>query len=570
MLNVNNMDVMRLNPAHITEFPNGFVLDDRYIQEIHLPESASAMYYVSPDFVEDEEYHRFNSINAANEYVLANLPTYPIKATIVVYPGIYEESIENSFYRIHIVGTAPTSYYLKGAILYNTGADADHYPIKCSGTSALNIMNLTVMVDTGGCFGELPNIRADNCSFRTGYFTECTSTASRTCEFRHCNIKGDGFVLSGESGDRFIAFRNCDMYGGTLEFNSTNAAGKTKSIKFSKSMLSADAEINGDWAITGYLSELYGSAVIKFGTSASITLDKMVFPNGIHFTANSSCCEIITDCNFKNSTIAVDHKDVSADVTITDVIYSGNDQQNGICGCLQITDSEKNVGNGTRDRYFSLQDAITSVPAGEYAIIRVWEDQVDLPEITLPNANTNINVNGQKKYSLTFTGDIVEIGDNQIFGFSDMGKLDGGNIELNGTNAELSFESCQYIVGYVTLTAGVFAILYKSSLFGSTGHKAINVNNTLTPVIIGYSRVQGSTGNAAVEFTVDADNKLKAKYSTFIHGDKDTSAPLFFTGSSGKVDIAMYNCGLNAAWDPAKIYNTIGSANVTTDIGITF
>lgn len=194
---------------------------------------------------------------------------------------------------------------------------------------------------------------------------------------------------------------------------------------------------------------------------------------------------------------------------------------------------------------------------------------VDLAELTMPNENVDITIIGQTQYSLTFTGDIVEIGANRKLRFSDMAQLNGDNMELNGANAELAFESCQYITAYATATLGAFVIIYKSSIFGSTGNKALNIDNVDTNVVVGYSRVQGSAGNPAVEFSVDADAKFKAKFSSFIHGDMDASAPIVNT-AAGKVDISVYLCGLNAAWDADKFTNLIGSAGNVTDVNINF
>ena len=216
-----------------------------------------------------------------------------------------------------------------------------------------------------------------------------------------------------------------------------------------------------------------------------------------------------------------------------------------------------------------MQCAIDSIPSGYTATVRVWEDLTNLPEITLPNANTNIKIKGQKAYSLSFAGDIIEVGNDRIFGFSDIVTLSGGNIELNGTSNEIGFESCQYISAYLTLTTGSFAIVYNSSFFGSTGHKAINIANTSTIMVVGYSRIQGSAGNAAVNFTATAMNKLKAKYSTFIHGTKLGNNAIANT-SGAKVDVNIYSCGFNADWDAADVDNTIVQSNNTVDQEVTF
>lgn len=557
-----NYHVPAINDTHLNEVEAGIVGAYDLLTPDHV-------YYVSPGFDVDEATHRFDTINGANEYVLANKPPYPAKATIFVYPGKYEESIENSFYRIHIVGTAHTSYYLKGAILYNVGDIPDNYPLKCAGSSPLNLINMTVMVDSGGTYGELPNLRADNCSFRTGEFTEYTGSGGRSLEFLDCNLAGNMFDLTGVTDSRFLAFRRCDLGGpGTFALN-FNSTGSSKLIKFERCICKNEVNVAGDWSISAYLSEMYDGGRYIFNTNGSLVFDKVLMPDGMHFTKDTSQQKSFVDCSFLNLDIAVDHLDVSADVNITDVNYSGNIQQNGICGCIQINNPEKHVGEHD-DKYFNLQCAIDAVPDGADATIRVWEDLTDLAELTLTNPNTKITINGQKKYSLAFTGDIVEIGANRTFGLADMGTISGGNMHLNGSGSEISFESCQYITGYVTIDLGGFAILYKSSLFGSTGHKAIYINNVDTPVIIGYSRVQGSTGNPAVEINAAADTKFKAKFSTFIHGDKTNICPLSQT-VGGSLNIAMYLCGVNELWNsPNPFVNVISKAGIVDDTEINF
>jgi len=211
--------------------------------------------------------------------------------------------------------------------------------------------------------------------------------------------------------------------------------------------------------------------------------------------------------------------------------------------CTNFTQSD------TLRKYTTLQSAIDSVPAGDTVLIKLYCSLTGLAELTLPNANVKIIIDGQKTCSATFTTDIIEIGADRKICFTNMVNIDGGNIQLNGANAEVAFEDCQYIKGYLTLTVGAFAIIYKTSFFAPTGKAAINIDNISTPMIVGYSRIQGSTGNPAVKFTVDADDKFKAKYSSFIHGSGGANSP--FAGEDvNDVTIAMYSCGLNAAFPP--------------------
>lgn len=539
------------------------LLDQREIVK-QIPEYV---YEVSPAFVDNHNLRQFSTIDAANNHAIANMPDWPTKVSIMVHPGLYEESITDSHYRIHIMGLSNTTHYLKGVTLYNTGIDSDHWPIRYTGPSTLNLSNITIETDPNEVYGEYPPLRCVNCSFLSGYFDEYLGSGSRGMDFTGCYFDSIAFQLNGVTDRRVLAFRNCEIDDGPLELNSTNTSGNLKFVKFERTISSSDVLVAGDWRVNSYNSEMYGGGKFTFDTTGFVIFDGTLLPEGVHFKSNPAGLKRFIDCNFINPSMASTHRDISADVTITDVDYSGNAQQWGICDCIHIRNPEKHVG-AHDDMYYDLQSAISSITNG--GTVKLWENLVDLPELTLPNTNVAIVINGQKKYSITFAGDIVEIGADRKFGFVDMVQVSGGNIQLNGNNAEISLESCQYVVGYLTLTNGAFAIVYKSSLFGSSGHSAINVDNLTTPMIVGYSRIQGSTGNPAVLISVDADGVFKGKFSTFIHGDKDTSAPILYTGASGKVDISMYSCGLNAAWNPAKIYNVIGAANNTTDVKINF
>ena len=189
--------------------------------------------------------------------------------------------------------------------------------------------------------------------------------------------------------------------------------------------------------------------------------------------------------------------------------------------------------------------------------------------MTLP-ASSKISIDLQREYSLTFTGDIVEIGLNQELTFIGGINISGGNIEVNGNNALLDFESCAYINAYITLTSGSSAmcVLYNSSFQAATGYTAITVNSVDPLLVIGYSRVKGTTGYIPITFSVLSVNKLKSKFSTII--DVDGNGPIDNTVGAGKVTFSIYNSAMNAAFDAAKFTNLVGSPSLTTDANIDF
>jgi hypothetical protein len=291
--------------------------------------------------------------------------------------------------------------------------------------------------------------------------------------------------------------------------------------------------------------------------------------SGLHFTSNPATV-LIQLCTFNDGCgYAITGDDITSAVTVTNVDYAHNVQQNGLSSKIQTLCPIKNVGCHATDRYATLQDAISSVPVNGVAIVYTWQDYTGLAKLTMPNTGTQITINGQKKYSLAFTGDIVDITGSQHFGFVDMVKVDGDTIKLNGATAEVSLESSENIVADLVIDAGASSTLCRSALFGSTGNPAITVNSLTTTMVVGYSKIEGPTGQPAMTFTVEADNKFKAKFSTFIHGTGGTNKPITYSGSN-KLDYAMYNSALNASLDTSIFSNTIGSPNNTTSGEIDF
>lgn len=515
----------------------------------------------------------FLTIGAANNYAISLLN--PVTdwnecAVVKVAPGKYTEHLTSAHRRVYIIGNLiDFEGWPKDVIIYNTGADAAHYPIDTS--EWLNLIGIQVEVDAdvgggiGGVYGRLINKGIYSlCSFNNGYFINNPDVGYMTSYFNFCYFNGDGFKLAGSNNGAFLAFRRCDLDCTNTEFSTTSISANV--VKFHSSMCSSNMTIGGNWSLLMQNTELYADGKITFNTDGFIDMYNSVVVNGLHFVKDTALHKKITTNYFKDITLA---QDIIADVVITDVDFLGNKTDKGICGNIQTQMTEKNVGEGSPDRYYSLQAAISSIPTGGVGTIQVFSNLADLAKLTLPCANVSVTIDGQKQYSLTFTGDIIEVGANQKVSFTHMSQLTGGDAILNGASAEIGFESCQYINGSLILTLGAFAIIYKSSMFGATAKKAIHVNNTGTTIVVGYSKVQGSTGNPAVEFNAVANNKLKAKFSTFIHGDKTTTAPIQTT--VGSVIVSIYNCAGNAnLTPPATISNDIGSPGNVYDSEINF
>lgn len=225
------------------------------------------------------------------------------------------------------------------------------------------------------------------------------------------------------------------------------------------------------------------------------------------------------------------------------------------------------------NKYSTLQGAISSIPAGESGVIHIYENLVDLPKLVL-NAGSKVTICCERHYGLTFTGDIVELGNSQELHLHEMFSLIGEEIKVNGDAAVIAFEGCLYMKGYITSTSGVGAVIfvYVSSLESIADHPVIKMDSADVLCIVGYSRLKGAVGQPAVLYSVSADSKLKAKFSTFIHGNGNGSSPIDRVGSEITNDVSIYSCAGNADLAPAPkgFTNLIGGANNTVDTEVSF
>ena len=542
-------------------------------------------YIVDPSFYNNVDTREFNTIQGAIDQAIIDNPTVSDidnQSLVLVHPGTYTEQI-HSIDGIHIVGVqSQDNRYSKGSILTNAGTSESTYPLRSTIDDEYRIFGMGIETTSGtGVIGKLTKTGIFGSCYFDGQWIENNLDTAHFMVFDDCDMRDHSWKVfnltgSGLLGSRNIALKHSSIFRSAPVFSSDHVGDSCIRFEDGTSLTQSAFRIeSGDWCLRALYSNIANGRAAhegrsRIGGTGDIHISYCIMNSGLKFTGNPNSISMLNNsfCD-GNETIPVDEEDITSDLTITDVEYSGNVQFNGICGCIQITNPEKSVGAGRKDRYHCIQCAIDSIPAGGSGTIRVWEDFTGLPELTLPNANTNIKIKGQKAYSLSFTGDIVEIGNDRILGFNDMVSLTGGNIELNGTNNELGFESCQYVNAYVTLTNGAFAILYKSSLFGAAGHPAVTIATVDPIVVIGYSRCQGAVGHPAVLFTATASSKLKAKYSTFIHGTKLGNNAIQNT-SGNKVDVEIYSCGLNADWDAADIDNLIVQSNNTVDEKVTF
>lgn len=529
-------------------------------------------YYVSNGFVDDEAEHKFSTIQGAIDYAYSIhgvITDFADAVVISVYPGRYTEQI-HTIYGYHING------YVRGVVhkpntttLYNTGADAAHYPLRSGDDDTYQIENITIETDSDCVIGKFATNEFYNVVFKGGYFIEATVNKTLFMQFDHCTAYQTMlFNLSGvgTGGARLMTLIKCyfNDYATHWNFDSTHTT--TLAIIKDTIFHKFYPDIGGNWKFEISNCHIFGTDRSVISTTNKITIIQSIISNGLHFTSNPTTiiqlCTYNDDCGYP-----ITGEDITSDVIITNVNYVGNIQQNGISGKVQIICPTKPVGCNAANKYYSLQDAVTSVVTK--GTVQLFTDLTGVAELTIPG-NANVTIDAQKTYSLSFTADVVEINNGSRCAFQNFVNLTGGEILLNGATAEVSFEGCQYITAHLTVLDGIFAIVYNSSFFGDTGYTPITISDLTCPVIIGYSRVQGPTGEPAVDFTVDADDMFKAKYSTFIHGDDASNSPIINTTAADKINFAIYNSALNAAFSSADFTNTVGSPNNTVSAGISF
>ena len=269
------------------------------------------------------------------------------------------------------------------------------------------------------------------------------------------------------------------------------------------------------------------------------------------------------DCGY-----AITGADITAAVTVTDVDYVNNVQQNGISGNIQIQCPVKPVGCNSSNKYYSIQDALTSIPDNGDGTVMISETLTGLAELVIPTGAT-VNFDAQKIYSLTFAGDIIEIGANQECFFQNIVELNGSDMFVNGSAAKLKFSGCGTINGHITVTNGTDVRIRRSGIVADAGYPAITVNSLACHVTFGYSKIQGSVGYPAMLITAECDGEVKGKFSTLISGTPLTISPLLYTGPN-KLDISLYNSALSGTFSAATFANLIGSPNLTYDSAINY
>lgn len=537
---------------------------------------------VSPGFTDNENTRQFSTIQAAinwqyNSSWYAGLGGDDVVA-VIVYPGIYKEQL-TCWDKIAVMSLVDSDNIGNDkSVQIRPPDDKKTEPMLVSGSAyAYYFSGITFKADSvehGPYAKSTYKALFYNCLFDDGSFEDGDAAYACGLNCYDCTFQSGTPAINytGARGHESRGIYMTDTYGyGDIIIQSTFATG-SPILDLRLCSWIGKIEASDTWNVKLRNCRLrnyeIGANRNNFDTSGDIDITYTQMSGGINFVSNPNSFSAIR-CNFNElGATAITGADITADVNITNVTYNNNIQQNGISGKIQTACPVKSVGCASLNRYFSIQDAIDSIVTE--GVIDLRESLTGLAELTIPTG-VNVTIDGHKLYSLSFTADTVELNANEELIFYGLAQLNGGNIEVNGNSAYVGFEECLTINGYVTLTAGTgtYCLVYSSTVKAPTGHPAITLNNINSIIVSGYSRIDGGIGHPAILVTAEGDGHTKLKFSTILHGDGAGNAPLVYTGLN-KLDIAVYNCALNAAWSAATFTNLIGSPNNTTSPEIDF
>lgn len=295
---------------------------------------------------------------------------------VMVFPGSYEEQI-HSIVGIHIIGVhAPDNRYSKGVRLINAGTSEATYPLRAEFNDRYRIYGISIETTDGlGVIGKL--LRAGifgNCFFN-GQWIENNIDVDNFLLFDDCDLRdanGKIFNLTGTNllGSRNIAFKHSTTLRSTPTFNSTHVGNSIVRFEDKSSLTASSLRLAGDWNLRAINSNIAnGRAGIEgrsqIGGSGDINIVDCLMNSGLHFTADPNSLMIVSSC-FRDGheTIPSDEADITADVDITNVVYENNIQFNGLCGKIQIINTNRVVAKSGGD-YATIKDALASISGND-------------------------------------------------------------------------------------------------------------------------------------------------------------------------------------------------------------
>lgn len=454
------------------------------------------------------------------------------RVEIKIAPGTYEESITDCSDFITIQGGDYSPHIQQTrVILYNTGVDEAHYPINYDGE--LSIQGITVKVDPGGVYGKITRYYFfRDCLFKNGHFIERSGTTSGVyMDFRNCCFWGGScFELTGIADSyRFIALRDCDMYGGeAMSFSSTGGSG-SRVIKLDRSMVANPIIIGGDFSIKTQYLELYGEGKITIDTTGYIDIFSSTIINGFHFLSSPLGAKKIIACHFKD---IVESHDITADVPVNMTEFFGNKHEKGLCGNIMQVGSIRNVGGNAGDCYATIQDAIDSLPTGS-GTIRLFDDFMDLPALK-GKYRSHLIIDGRGIHSLRFSKYVC----------------------LNEQDENIHFKNV-ILYGLVAIDQGGGVTLVNAEVHGGI----IFLKDTLyyAYCTIDKSLVKSTSADPAIRYDSPCVG-LKMKHSTVLGGMELTL---------GRTNAYAYMCAFDRDW-PHSIENSIRNHGCIVDSAVVF
>lgn len=573
----NEMDIMHLNPHHITDIKELMINSENVLSVVDTTNNIIHVTKNGSDETGNGSFgNPFLTIDYANNIAISmvnSVVDWDELVIVKVAPGVYTESITDAHIRVVIIGEVKGDFdhWAKGVILYNTGADADHYPIKTDGW--LQLIGITIKTDSGKIFGKLPaRFIASFCSFFGGYFIENPDMIVRAY-FNFCYANCSLLNLTGDMNySRFLAFRRCDLQSSDACILASTGSEKTLKLEYCK--FGIPLQINGDWDLLMQWSEIYGTGKLTFDTNGYIDVFSSILVNGVHFYSDTPETKKCVNNIFKNTPVG--EGDITADEPIEFIEYSGNHQHNGIDGEVITVSKIKNVGGG-QNNYRNIHEALKGSLLQDTIINLEGDVEIDIPLVIPPNVD--IQIDGNKKWKLTSTHatTLCELGATQQLSFVNMKQIIGGKKAiLNGNGSTLSLVSCgrytepNYINIEVTLgNSDSFVYLVKTTLIG-TGGSAIISDDINTRILLDRSHLTGDINYPAILFTATAHDKLKCKNTTLLHGGGTATNALTNTSGTKIVYVSIYGTAFNGSFSTANFTNNIVNASNVIDAQIDF
>ena len=233
--------------------------------------------------------------------------------------------------------------------------DSAHYPLGGDDTDVFNISDITIKTDADKIIGKLSASNFTGVVFQNGYFIEATANQAMLMGLSDCSFEDTmAFNLTGvgSGGLRAMTIVGCyfNDYATHWVMNSTHDA--TLVIVKNSIFHKFYPNIGGNWNVEVSNSHVFGTSRSVISTTNKIAYIQCIMSNGLHFTSNPDT--IIQLSTFNDGCgYAITGADITASVTVTDVDYVNNVQQNGISGNIQIQCPVKPVGCDSSNKYYT-------------------------------------------------------------------------------------------------------------------------------------------------------------------------------------------------------------------------